>query len=362
MKFPVLIIIIALAACPVPETWAQRRAPRGAEARGREAVERTVAAAPDAAVALCINEGDVVVRGWDRPEVQARAEGAANLRLQPLGGVPARRVEVAVTSSEDGAAGFGDCGSADHVELSVPRGASVSLTTRNGHTEVSGVAEVRVDAFSGDVGVTRFSRSVEVNSLSGDLSVTDGTGRVRLRAVSGGIEATGLRRLGDNDVLDVTSTSGDVMLRDVSYTRVRGATISGNVEMSGALERGGSYDFKTISGDVIVTLPADASFKLHASVVSNGEVITDFPVTLTPGAAAAHAPPQTTPMPPPPPAAAAARAHGRGRASVGPGPVPMPGPHPEPPGQARLIGTVGEGDAELRISSFSGTLRLKRRQ
>jgi hypothetical protein len=355
MKFPVLIITLALAAALAPESSAQRRAAGRGEAAVPDGVERRIGAAPDVAVTLCLNRGDVVVRGWDRSEVQARAEGAAGVRLQSVGGEPARRVEVLVSESEAEGANFGDCGSADSVELSVPRGASVSLTTRSGHTEVSGVAEVRVDSFSGDVGVSRFARSVEISSLSGDVSATDGSGRVRLRAVSGGVEASNLRRIGDNDVLDVSSTSGDVTLRNVNYTRVRGATISGSVELSGALTGGGSYDLKTISGDVVLTLPPDASFRLHASIISNGEIFTDFSVTTVPEANAPPAPPAPMPFPGPAPAP---RAHGRGRATGG----PAPPPHGALPGQTRLVGTVGAGDAELRISSFSGTLRLKRRQ
>jgi len=350
MKLPVLIFTLALAAALAPDSSARQRAARGAEPAGRDAVERRAAAAPEVSVALCLNQGDVVVRGWDRPEVQARAEGVSGLRLQPTGGEPARRIEVLVSGPAGDKVSFADCGSAGSVELSVPRGASVSLTTRSGHTEVSGVAEVRVDAFSGDVGISRVARSVEVSSLSGDVSVTDSAGRVRLRAVSGGIEASRLRRLGDNDVLDVSSTSGEVLLRDVSYTRVRGATISGDVEVSGELARGGSYEFKTISGDVTLSLPANSSFRLYASVISNGEIVTDFPVTTAPE----NGPP---PAPPAPPVMVGpGRGHGRGRASGGP---PAP---PAPPGQTRLVGTVGAGDAELRISSFSGTLHLKRRQ
>jgi hypothetical protein len=355
MKFFVLIIVLALTAL-APDAAAQRRTTRVAEPQASESVERRIGAAADVTVSLCLNQGGVVVHGWDRSEVQVRAEGVAGLRLQAVGAEPARRVEVLVSNSEAEEGGLPDCGTADSVELSVPRGASVNLTTRSGHTEVSDVADVRVDAFSGDVGISRVSRSVEVSSLSGDVSVTDGAGRVRLRAVSGGVEASNLRRLNDNDVLDVSSTSGEVILRGVSYTRVRGATISGNVEMAGALARGGSYEFKTISGDVIIELPAASSFRLHASVISNGEIITDFPITTTPESAAPPAPP-ASPSPAPLPSPAP-RPHGRGKVTVGP---PHPGPH-NLPGQTRLIGTVGAGDAELRISSFSGTLHLKRQQ
>lgn len=363
MKLLAFIIIIALAAVLAPEAQARQREQRGnTGSRTQTSAERTISAAPEAVVSICLNTGDVVVRGWDRSEVQARVAEPAAVRFQPTGGEPSRRIEVVVSGSDESMTGFGECGSVERVELFVPRGASLSLRARSGNTEISDVADVRVDSFSGDVSVSRFSRAVEINSMSGSVSVSDGTGRARLRAVSGEVEAARLRRLDDNDVLDASSTSGDVILRDVSYTRVRGATISGDVVMTGDLARGGSYDFKTISGDVVLTLPTDASFKLHATVVSNGDIFTDFSVVTAPesaAAAVASAPP-VMPQPPVMPApnpqpAPAPTVKGHGKVKVGP-------PHPGIPNQTRLIGTVGAGDADLRLSSFNGTLRLKRRQ
>jgi hypothetical protein len=54
-------------------------------------------------------------------------------------------------------------------------------------------------------------------------------------------------------------------------------------------------------------------------------------------------------MPPPPP----------GR--VRPGRVRVPKEPKEPPTSARLDGTVGTGDAVVNLSSFSGSLHLRKR-
>jgi hypothetical protein len=365
MKFSSLIIIVLFAALGSPV--AARQNQTDAQAGGTlPEIERRVAAAEDVALSLCLNSGDVIVRGWDRDEVQARASEARSLRLQPIGGQPARRVEVFVATGNEGSQEFGDCGTADSIEISVPRGASVSLTVRNGHTEVSDVADVRVDSFSGDVGVSRVSRSVEISSLSGDVSVANATGRVRLRAVSGGVEAVSLRRADDNDALDVSSTSGDVILRGVNYARVRGSSISGNVDMMGPLSRGGSYELKTISGDVTMRLPADSSFKLNASVVTNGEIVTDFPVKTMAGAMPAPSPIVEV-APPLPPGATSIPQGGMPPPHAGAPPAPGPRRRPNPPqvhvgepGQTRLVGTVGAGDADVRLTSFNGTLHIKK--
>src|ERR671939_555710 len=73
--------------------------------------KRTVAAAPDVVVELTHQSGDVVVRGWDRKEVQASSDEAPRIELRQYesaagaaeagAGAPARRVEVFVINSED---------------------------------------------------------------------------------------------------------------------------------------------------------------------------------------------------------------------------------------------------------------------
>lgn len=304
-------------------------------------VERTSAADAQAIVTLCLSQGDVIVRGWDKKEVQARAEGAANMRLLTPNAQPALRVEVLVANGEEDEPDSGDCGSADQVALMVPRGATVNVRTQNGHVDVSDVSDARVEALSGDVDVRRIARAVQISCLSGDVSVTDVSGPVRAITVSGSVEARNARSLSAGDDFEAKSTSGDVTIENVKHAQVVSATISGNLLYTGALARGGAYDFKTISGDVTVEIPSDSSFTLHAKVVVSGDIDTDFPVKTVAVGNGVPSPP-TAPPPLPP---------GRGKQRVKP---------PKEPEQVRLDGTVGSGDATINMSSFSGSLHLRK--
>jgi hypothetical protein len=76
---------------------------------------------------------------------------------------------------------------------------------------------------------------------------------------------------------------------------------------------------RTTSGDVTLTMPADASFLLIAKVSEGGEIVTDFPLKYTGGASSV------------------------GLISAG-----------------RMIGTYGKGDSTINLVSFSGTLRLRK--
>jgi DUF4097 and DUF4098 domain-containing protein YvlB len=308
-------------------------------------IERTTAADAQAVVSLCLTQGDVLVRGWDKAEVRAHAEGAGNVRLLTPNAQPAPRVEVLVSEDEEDEPGSGDCGSADQVELMVPRGATINVRTQNGHVDVSDVSDARVEALSGDVDVRRIAKAVLISCLSGDVSLSDVSGPVSAITVSGSVEARNARALSTGDGFVAKSTSGDVTIENVKHSQVIGAAVSGNLLYTGALARGGAYDFKTISGEVTLEIPADSSFTLHAKVVVSGDIDTDFPVkTAAVGSLATPPPTPGTPEPAPRPE--------RGK----PGKVKVP----REPEQARLDGTVGSGDATVNMSSFSGSLHLRK--
>lgn len=371
MKFSLLTLLCALALAAAPRAAAQQRpspAPPPAAA-GESTLERRADAEAGAVVSICVNEGDVIVRGWDRKEVRARIEGEGTVRLLTPNVRPAPRVEVRVSERQDADLSRGRCGSNQTIELTVPRGATVEVEVQSGHVEVADVAEARVKGFSGDVEVRRITRAAQVSSMSGDVSVSDSAGPVRVDTVSGDVEARNLRTTSAGDDLEAKSVSGDVTIEGVRHGNVTGETTSGQVLYTGALVRGGSYDFRTISGDVMMELPANASFNLHAKVVVSGEIVTDFPVRTigtpgTQGSTGVGAPVTATGTPPRP---------------LGP-PVPgveMPPAPPAPPAapvrkgpkvkvhreqeSARLDGTVGTGDAVVNLSSFSGSLHLRKR-
>ena len=364
-RFFWVIAILTLALARGASADSPRAAREGAPQDDEQPVERAVAVEPDVAVTLCVGTGDVVVRGWDRREVRARAYvGRVELRQQanppnapnlpnppnrrnvpgppqppnfpnppnpvkapnpanapsaPGAQRPARAVEVLMSDSDD-EHGLTDCGLSGNVELEVPREATVVLRVREGDVDVSDVAEVRVETMKGDTDVRRATRAVEVESMSGSIFLHDSSGRVRLRTFSGDVEAVNVRAPNGEPFL-AKSTDGDVTLEQVRHTHVEAGTVNGDVSMTGALARAGSYDLQTFSGDVTLLLPPGESFKVNARVAVGGEIMTDFAVKSVAGVR--------------PPA----------------GPEPPPG---------RLVGTVGDGGADVKLSSFNGTLRLRK--
>lgn len=371
MKLSYITFLFALVLAFAPNAFAQKHSDELKSDAARDAakqrdsskeedfaLERRANAAAAVVVSVCVESGDVVVRGWDRNEVRARAEDAGSLRLMTPNVQPAPRVEVLVDEDKDAELGSGDCGSTSRLEVMVPRGATVILQVQSGHVEVADVADARIKALSGDVNVRRVAKSVEVSCLSGDVSLSDSSGGARLSTMSGSIEARNVRTVASGDDFEAKTQSGDVTLEAVAHAQVSGSTISGNVLYEGSLARGGVYDLRTTSGDVAMELPADSSFTVHAKVVISGDIITDFPVKTAAGASVSSSASYSSDSPDAPTVAPPASPDRQKPGKIKPPKPPKPSKSPT---ETRLDGTVGAGDAVVTLSSFSGSVHLRKR-
>ena len=123
------------------------------------------------------------------------------------------------------------------VTVTVPRGCPTQLGVVNASAIVSGVAA-----------------HISVKSVSGDITLDGVTGKVDAKTVSGDLEARGL----DGGVT-FNSVSGDLTLAGGSVQDLDAKTVSGKVTADVDLRADGALRVTTVSGEVAVRLPADAS-------------------------------------------------------------------------------------------------------
>ena len=362
-------------------------------------VERTISADPSVTVSICVMSGSISVQGWDKNEVLARSSDAAQLELRQKDGATqsgkAVKVEVFVVDNSDEERVIKkNCQAYSDLELFVPHGASVHVQTRDGDIDIADIAVVVAGTQNGDINIERVSRAVEVGSVGGSVSIKDSSGRASVNTVGGGVEVINLRPTAAADGFDAVSVSGDLNLEGVSHSQLNARTVTGDVHLTGPLAAGGRYGFKTMSGDITLTMPDDSSFHLSAKVSNDGEIISDFPLTLMPDVV--PPPPPTKPSAPTPvPVAAAVQPKSPTSASPSASEpaapivngVPTKGPTPSPAGKAtspyivkvaprissvivttpvvvitptlrRVDAVCGGGDASIQVASFSGTLHL----
>lgn len=192
--------------------------------------------------------------------------------------------------------------------VTAPAGTRIKTESISGSVTVTGVrGDLALSTISGAIRVERAGKVVTGQSISGDVELisaeTDAV--VELSSTSGGVTARGVkvRRL------DLGSISGTVRGTDLQCDAATLHTISGDVEYGGALTSGGSYDFRTHSGDVRITVGRGPGFELEASTFS-GEIRSGLQLRLD----------------------------GARR------------------GNRTIRGTYGDGGARIEASSFSGTI------
>ncbi len=140
-------------------------------------------------------------------------------------------------------------------DVQVPADANLMLRSSNG--------TVRVEGINGDVAVDADSSSVEVNGCNG---------HVRVRTASGPITLSNIH----NGHIEATSVGGQVTLKQVSGAVVTVNTTAGAINYAGDFSEGGEYSLSSHSGNIEVSLPANASVDVTATSV-NGAVENDFP-------------------------------------------------------------------------------------
>jgi hypothetical protein len=369
MKFKVFIISFFLL-LPTGVAHAD-----GHDRSGTQKIERSIAALPNVAVSLCVNSGNVTVRGWDKNEVFARSSEVGRIELKGAdSGMPsagAAKVLVWLVDKHIGVEEKGGCDAFGDVELMVPRGAALYLQTGDGTIDVSEVASIFARSETGDILIKKATRSVEAVSFSGEIAVANSTGRMAMKSVSGMLTAANLRPNDQSDCFEASTISGDIELEGVDHQLVTVKTANGKIDFSGPLAHQGRYNFNTTSSDVSLSLPENSSFRLNARVARDREVTSDFPLNLTIEDPVPVMPKKAPPANPAPPAPL----------EPAPQPIPKAAPEPKQPvivvidpqektikikpvvvktlySLRRISAVHGNGDALITIASFTGTIHL----
>ena len=320
-----------------------------------EKIERSLPVDAQAVVTLCVASGTLMVRGWEKSELRVRSTDAVQLEFRRIDKVkdttkPATRVDVMLREKHALPHPRLDCQALADVEMEVPAGATVQVQTRDGDITITGVAGAYAGSQNGDITIVKATKLVEAGSVGGSISLRDSTGRVNLSSAGGGVEVINVRAATEEDTLEVGTVSGDIQLSRVGNPKVMAKTVNGTVIMTGPLTKAGHYAFTNMTGDVVLALPADASFQLNAKVSDKHDIISDFKLKYL-----------ADPAPPPPAPAAKPPAVKPPKPGTVVAPIIVEKPAVVMPYILRRVSAIcGSGDATISIASFGGTVHLKK--
>jgi DUF4097 and DUF4098 domain-containing protein YvlB len=187
-------------------------------------------------------------------------------------------------------------------------GGRVIARSQNGSVLVNDAGgDVEAGTISDNITVTKARGLVTASAVSGSVIVRGAGEGVRANTVSGSIEISDAKGR-----IEANSVSDSIILTNLDSKGVVASCVSGNVRFGGKLSGDGVYNLSSHSGDVVLSLPADSSFRLTAKS-NNGSINTDFPCQLN----------STTPS-------------------------------------KEIRCTVGNGGAEVRAFSFSGSVQIRK--
>ena len=118
--------------------------------------------------------------------------------------------------------------------------------------------------------VSGINATTSVKSVSGKITLDGVTGAVDATTLSGDMEAQGL----DGQV-GFNSVSGDLTMADGTVEKLDAKTVSGRVTADVELNKDGALRVTTISGEVAIRLPAEASTRVDLRSTT-GRVQSEF--------------------------------------------------------------------------------------
>ncbi len=139
--------------------------------------------------------------------------------------------------------------------------------------------DVQAESINDNVTITNVRGRVVANAVSGNIIVGKVEEGVRAIGISGSVQISDAKGR-----IEVSTVSDSINLNNVESRGVTASSVSGSVRFTGKLSTDGVYNFNSHSSDVILLLPADSSFRLTARSIS-GSINIEFPCQLSSGIA-----------------------------------------------------------------------------
>ena len=248
-----------------------------------EKFNRTEALARDGKVIISNVSGGIVVKTWDKAEVQIAARKVCDVGSADKAKENMAKVTIEVTKTGNIVQietkyppRTRNLNVSVHYELTIPDKAAIKVKNTSGSVEAAGIGGAfEGDITSGHATLSQMSGGVDCKNISGRIELRDAAGEIALKTVSGNISAARIK-----GPVEAETTSGRIELTDISEAKsVRAKVLSGGISYDGQLAPGGRFHFETLSGSIRLTLPAAAGFELDAEAFS-GHVDSAFPITV----------------------------------------------------------------------------------
>jgi hypothetical protein len=284
--------------------------------------EKSITVDANVNISLCIESGNLKINGWRHNEVRAFVMDGSEVGFKVLqkSRQSSKPVWVMVLGFDPAKNTDGDteeCLSGEEIEIDVPRNATVNVKSRESMTTIDSVGRVAIENVSGGIFLNNITRGVEAKTYEGDVTVENSSGAMTLLSTTGNIVAFNVSSSEIGDIFKAKTSNGAIVLKDVEQRQIEVGSNSGSINFTGEFLSGGQYNFGTSNGSITLTIPQDSPSKITASY-GYGAFKSDIPLQN------------------------------------------IVKPTPTSAKVQNLTGQIGKGDATLNLTTYSGSLRIKK--
>lgn len=248
-----------------------------------------------------MNLASVQIEAWEENKVEISAAHSDHIRIEVKAG---STVEIQEFRSPRAAL------EQNNYLIRLPASMAVQVKSNDGNVTIQGMrANVSVDVNHGAVEVRDVQGTIVLDSDTGDLTIERSVGDVILDANRGSISIRGLK-----GAIVAETEHGRVTMEDIQSPKVRVTTNNGDIFYDGVIEPGGFYDLASQRGALMVHLPESVSARVSVGTV-RGKFESDFDLG---------------------------------------GTKPLTG--------EVFSFTIGKGEAQIELVTYSGDIRLKARK
>lgn len=272
-----------------------------------ESVDVTKSASATPTVEIENLAGSVKINGWDRDEIKVTGVlGDDTDGLDFSGSNDSFQIEVEIPDSY----GRRHRDLDSDLEIWLPAGSSLDVETVSASIRVSGSnGRLELESVSGEVTVEGAPTSADVETVSGRIELAGSETLAIAESVSGRIDLSGVAGR-----VEAATVSGSIRVEASDIEQGEFEAVSGSVRFTGALSPGARLSAESHSGSVVLNLPADTSARFQVETFS-GSINNGF---------------------------GGGEAERTSRYAPG----------------KRLDFSIGSGDAQVRVESFSGSVTL----
>jgi len=234
-------------------------------------INETRAVNADATVQISNVEGTIDVSAWKNNEVHISGTLGKGVEGLDISG-DATRLKIEVQYPNHDSWHGRNINDSDLI-VRVPVGVRLVTTGVSADITIDGVeGPVRAESVSGEIEISGAPAELNINSVSGDTVADVNTRKIKYSSVSGDLELRG-----PGGEFSGNAVSGDIEVMADQISSFSAETVSGSIELNTSLNKGAEVDVKTLSGDIVLTLPASLSADVTFDTFS-GDLYAEFDI------------------------------------------------------------------------------------